>query len=84
MYQQDLRLASLPFSPAPFVLSEARKTAILIDPIDAPSAISRLIDLGVPAYLIQSTLLGVMAQRLIRTICPHCKTLVDLLEQSIG
>ena len=45
---------------------------------DAPSAISRLIDLGVPAYLIQSTLLGVMAQRLIRTICPHCKTLVDL------
>ena len=45
---------------------------------DAPAAISRLIDLGVPAYLIQSTLLGVMAQRLIRTICPHCKTQVDL------
>ncbi|MBM3344382.1 MAG: type II/IV secretion system protein [Betaproteobacteria bacterium] len=45
---------------------------------DAPSAISRLIDLGVPAYLIQSTLLGVMAQRLIRTICPHCKQQVDL------
>ena len=36
---------------------------------DAPAAISRLIDLGVPGYLIQSTLLGVMAQRLIRTIC---------------
>jgi general secretion pathway protein E len=45
---------------------------------DAPSAISRLIDLGVPAYLLQSTLLGVMAQRLIRTICPHCKEQVDL------
>ena len=45
---------------------------------DAPAAISRLIDLGVPAYLLQSTLLGVMAQRLIRTICPHCKTQVDL------
>jgi general secretion pathway protein E len=45
---------------------------------DAPSAITRLIDLGVPAYLIQSTLLGVMAQRLIRTICPHCKELADL------
>ena len=45
---------------------------------DAPSAISRLIDLGVPGYLLQSTLLGVMAQRLIRTICPHCKTQVDL------
>jgi general secretion pathway protein E len=45
---------------------------------DAPSAISRLIDLGVPGYLLQSTLLGVMAQRLIRTICPHCKEQVDL------
>ena len=45
---------------------------------DAPAAITRLIDLGMPAYLIQSTLLGVMAQRLIRTICPHCKTQVDL------
>ena len=45
---------------------------------DAPSAISRLIDLGVAAYLLQSTLLGVMAQRLIRTICPHCKVQADL------
>jgi general secretion pathway protein E len=45
---------------------------------DSPSAITRLIDLGVPAYLIQSTLLGVMAQRLIRTICPHCKEQADL------
>ena len=45
---------------------------------DAPAAISRLIDLGVPGYLIQSTLLGVMAQRLIRTICPHCREQVDL------
>ena len=41
---------------------------------DAPSAITRLLDLGVPAYLINSTLLGVMAQRLVRTLCPHCKT----------
>lgn len=40
---------------------------------DAPSAITRLLDLGVPAYLINSTLLGIMAQRLIRTLCPHCK-----------
>ncbi len=40
---------------------------------DAPSAITRLLDLGVPAYLINSTLLGVMAQRLLRTLCPHCK-----------
>lgn len=40
---------------------------------DAPSAITRLLDLGVPAYLLQSVLIGVMAQRLTRTLCPHCK-----------
>lgn len=40
---------------------------------DAPSAVTRLLDLGVPSYLIQSTVIGVMAQRLVRTLCPHCK-----------
>ena len=40
---------------------------------DAPTAITRLLDLGVPPYLQQSTVLGVMAQRLVRTLCPHCK-----------
>jgi general secretion pathway protein E len=40
---------------------------------DAPTAVTRLLDLGVPAYLINSTLLGVMAQRLVRTLCPNCK-----------
>jgi len=40
---------------------------------DAPTAVTRLLDLGVPAYLLNSTLLGVMAQRLVRTLCPHCK-----------
>jgi general secretion pathway protein E len=47
---------------------------------DAPSAITRLLDLGVPAYLIKETVLGLMAQRLVRTLCPHCKaqTRVDL------
>lgn len=40
---------------------------------DSPSAITRLLDLGVPHYLIQSTLAGVVAQRLVRTLCPHCK-----------
>ena len=40
---------------------------------DAPSALTRLLDLGVPHYLIQSTLTGVVAQRLVRTLCPHCK-----------
>ena len=40
---------------------------------DAASAITRLLDLGVPYYLIQNVLIGVMAQRLVRTLCPHCK-----------
>jgi general secretion pathway protein E len=40
---------------------------------DAPAAVTRLLDIGVPPYLLQSTLLGVMAQRLVRTLCPHCK-----------
>ena len=40
---------------------------------DAPSAITRLLELGVPHYLIKATVLGVMAQRLVRTLCPHCK-----------
>src|SRR5437016_3056755 len=40
---------------------------------DAPTAVTRLLDLGVPSYLLNSTLLGVMAQRLVRTLCPQCK-----------
>ncbi|MGC2519898.1 MAG: GspE/PulE family protein [Burkholderiales bacterium] len=40
---------------------------------DAASAITRLLDLGAPAYLLNSTILGVMAQRLVRTLCRHCK-----------
>ena len=40
---------------------------------DSPSAITRLLELGVPAYLINATVLGVMAQRLVRTLCPNCK-----------
>jgi general secretion pathway protein E len=40
---------------------------------DAPNSITRLLDLGAPAYLLNSTLLGIMAQRLVRTLCTHCK-----------
>lgn len=40
---------------------------------DAPSSVARLLDLGIPSYLINATLLGVMAQRLVRTLCSHCK-----------
>lgn len=40
---------------------------------DAPSSITRLLDLGVPSFLISSTVIGIIAQRLVRKICPSCK-----------
>jgi general secretion pathway protein E len=44
---------------------------------DAPSAITRLMELGIPAYLINATLLGVLAQRLVRTLCKQCRQADD-------
>jgi general secretion pathway protein E len=41
---------------------------------DAPSAVMRLLELGVPYYLLEATLIGIMAQRLVRTLCTHCKS----------
>jgi len=49
---------------------------------DAPTAITRLLELGVPGYLIRSTINGVMAQRLVRTLCPHCKEENELDEKA--
>ncbi|OAI14420.1 type II secretion system protein E [Methylomonas koyamae] len=43
---------------------------------NAPAAVTRLLDIGVPGYLIQQTVLGIMAQRLIRVLCKHCKAAV--------
>jgi len=40
---------------------------------DAPSSVTRLIDMGVEPFLLSSSLLGVLAQRLVRKLCPHCK-----------
>ena len=40
---------------------------------DAASAVTRLLNLGIPHFLLQNVLIGVMAQRLVRTLCPHCK-----------
>ncbi|HPP47728.1 MAG TPA: ATPase, T2SS/T4P/T4SS family, partial [Accumulibacter sp.] len=40
---------------------------------DAPAAVTRLLDLGIPSYLLSATVLGVMAQRLVRILCPQCK-----------
>ncbi|MGD9161646.1 MAG: GspE/PulE family protein [Desulfobacteraceae bacterium] len=45
---------------------------------DAPSSIMRLIDLGVPSFLIKATLAGILAQRLVKKICPHCKETFEM------
>ena len=45
---------------------------------DAPSAVTRLLELGVAPYLLNATFNGVMAQRLLRTLCPHCKQPIEL------
>jgi general secretion pathway protein E len=47
---------------------------------DAPSSVTRLIDLGVPGYMVSASVIGVMAQRLVRTLCPHCKVEAELDE----
>ncbi|MFK5894046.1 MAG: GspE/PulE family protein [Pseudomonadota bacterium] len=49
---------------------------------DSASAIIRLLDLGIPYYLLQTSLLGVMAQRLVRVLCPHCKAETTINELS--
>jgi len=48
---------------------------------DAPSAITRLLDLGVPPFLITSTLIGVVAQRLVRTVCVHCSSVREAISE---
>jgi len=56
---------------------------------DAPSAVMRLLELGVPYYLLEATLIGIMAQRLVRTLCPDCKSpeggeIADDIWQGLG
>jgi general secretion pathway protein E len=52
---------------------------------DAPSTVNRLLDMGVEDYLLTSTVVGILAQRLVRTLCPHCKeeyvALPELVEE---
>jgi len=50
---------------------------------DAPGAITRLIDMGVPSYLVSSTIIGVLAQRLVRVICEKCKAPVKPTKESL-
>jgi general secretion pathway protein E len=48
---------------------------------DSASAVTRMLDLGVAPFLLNATLIGVMAQRLVRTLCPHCKAPHDTLPE---
>ncbi|HEX5773318.1 MAG TPA: ATPase, T2SS/T4P/T4SS family [Geomobilimonas sp.] len=51
---------------------------------DAPSSVTRLLDLGIPSFLISSTIIGIVAQRLLRRICPTCKTERMLTDEEIS
>ena len=51
---------------------------------DAPTAVTRMIDMGVPAYLVASSVVAILAQRLVRTICPKCRTKYKPTEQEIS
>ncbi len=50
---------------------------------DAPSAVTRMVDMGVPGYLVASSVVAVLGQRLVRTICKRCKTSVKLSEATL-
>ncbi len=51
---------------------------------DAPSAITRLIDLGIPPFLIQASLVGIVAQRLVKTICEACKEMYTMAADELS
>jgi len=50
---------------------------------DSASSIARLLELGVPAYLVNATVIGVLAQRLVRTLCPDCKAEGDAIDETL-
>jgi general secretion pathway protein E len=50
---------------------------------DAAASIARLIELGIPNYLVNATMIGVLAQRLVRTLCPHCKAVGDPIDPAM-
>jgi type IV pilus assembly protein PilB len=51
---------------------------------DAPSAVTRMTDMGVPGYLVASSVVAVLGQRLVRTICKRCKTQVKMSESQLA
>lgn len=51
---------------------------------DAPSSVTRLLDLGIPSFLIKATLSGLLAQRLVKKICPHCKEAFEMSSDELS
>jgi type IV pilus assembly protein PilB len=51
--------------------------------IDAPGAVSRLVEMGAPRYLVAGGLVGVLAQRLVRRLCPHCRSIAPATGQTL-
>jgi general secretion pathway protein E len=51
---------------------------------DAPSTVNRLLDMGIEDYLLTSTVVGILAQRLVRSLCPHCRKPYKALPEVIG
>lgn len=51
---------------------------------DAPSALTRLSDMGIEPYLLASSILAILAQRLVRTICPHCKVFYTPTDEELS
>jgi general secretion pathway protein E len=50
---------------------------------DAAASVARLLELGVPNYLVNATLIGILAQRLVRTLCPHCKAVGEPIDPAL-
>ncbi|MDH5207463.1 MAG: GspE/PulE family protein [Burkholderiaceae bacterium] len=50
---------------------------------DAAASVARLLELGVPNYLVNATLIGILAQRLVRTLCPHCKAVGEPVDPAL-
>jgi general secretion pathway protein E len=50
---------------------------------DAAASIARLVELGVPSYLVNATVIAVLAQRLVRMLCPHCKVVDDPIDPAV-
>jgi general secretion pathway protein E len=50
---------------------------------DAAASVARLLELGVPNYLVNATLIGILAQRLVRTLCPHCRAVGEPVDPTL-